>query len=35
MMGNYTALPGSTKLDGLPAELFTSNEARWLGVWIL
>jgi hypothetical protein len=30
--GSYTALLGSTKLDGLPAELFTSNEARWLGV---
>lgn len=32
--GNYTALLGSTKSDGLPAELFTSNEARWLGVQI-
>lgn len=30
--GNYTALLGSTKPDGLPAELFTSNEAHWLGV---
>ena len=32
--GNYTALLGSTKVEGLPAELFTSNEARWLGVQI-
>ena len=30
--GNYTALLGSTKADGLPSDLFTSNEARWLGV---
>ena len=30
--GNYTALLGSTKSEGLPAELFASNEARWLGV---
>src|SRR5580700_3235397 len=30
--GNYTALLGSTKVEGLPAELFTSNEARWLGI---
>jgi len=30
--GPYTALLGSTKRDGLPAELFTSGEARWLGV---
>jgi hypothetical protein len=30
--GNYKVLLGSTKLDGLPAELFTSNEARWMGV---
>jgi hypothetical protein len=30
--GNYTALLGSTKPEGLPAGLFTSNEARWLGV---
>jgi hypothetical protein len=32
--GNYTALLGSTKVEGLPAELFTANEARWLGVQI-
>jgi hypothetical protein len=30
--GSYTALLGSTKPDGLPADLFSSNEARWLGV---
>jgi len=30
--GNYTALLGSTKAEGLPADLFSSNEARWLGV---
>lgn len=30
--GNYTVLLGSTKPQGLPADLFTSNEARWLGV---
>jgi hypothetical protein len=32
--GNYTALLGSTKAEGLPAELFNSKEARWLGVQI-
>jgi hypothetical protein len=32
--GNYTVLLGSTKVEGLPAELFTSNGARWLGVQI-
>ncbi len=30
--GNYTAQLGGTKPDGLPLELFTSGEARWLGV---
>jgi hypothetical protein len=30
--GNYTALLGATKPDGLPSDLFSSNEARWLGV---
>ena len=29
---NYSVLLGATKSDGLPAELFASNEARWLGV---
>jgi hypothetical protein len=32
--GHYTALLGSTKPDGLPAELFTSEQARWVGVQI-
>jgi len=30
--GHYSILLGSTKPDGLPAELFTSGEAQWLGV---
>jgi hypothetical protein len=30
--GRYTALLGATQPEGLPAELFTENEARWLGV---
>jgi len=30
--GNYRTFLGSTKPEGLPTELFTSNEARWLGV---
>jgi hypothetical protein len=30
--GRYTALLGATLSEGLPAELFTANEARWLGV---
>ena len=30
--GNYTAQLGATKAEGLPQELFTSGEARWLGV---
>jgi len=30
--GHYKALLGSTKPDGVPLELFTSGEARWLGV---
>lgn len=32
--GHYTAQLGSSKPDGLPVELFTSGEARWLGVTI-
>lgn len=31
---HYTVLLGSTKHDGLPAELFTSEQARWVGVQI-
>jgi hypothetical protein len=29
--GHYNALLGATKPDGLPMDLFTSGEARWLG----
>jgi hypothetical protein len=32
--GHYAALLGSTKPDGLPADLFTSEQARWVGVQI-
>src|SRR5215467_2892060 len=32
--GNYTAQLGATTAEGLPQELFTSGEARWLGVRI-
>ncbi len=31
-LGNYSAMLGSTTSIGIPAELFTSGEARWLGV---
>jgi len=30
--GHYTVLLGSTKSSGVPTDLFTSGEARWLGV---
>jgi hypothetical protein len=30
--GRYTVLLGSQREDGLPLDLFASNEARWLGV---
>ena len=30
--GNYTAQLGASKAAGLPLDLFTSGEARWLGV---
>ena len=30
--GNYIAQLGATKPEGLPLDLFTSGEARWLGV---
>jgi hypothetical protein len=30
--GNYTVQLGSSQSQGLPQELFTSGEARWLGV---
>jgi len=32
--GNFTAQLGATKSEGIPLELFTSGEARWLGVRI-
>ena len=30
--GSYTVLLGSTSAEGLPTDIFSSNEARWLGV---
>lgn len=32
--GHYRVLLGATRSDGLPAELFSSGEARWLGVQV-
>jgi hypothetical protein len=32
--GNYTVQLGATKPDGLPQDLFSSGEARWLGVTV-
>ena len=32
--GNYTVQLGASKPDGLPLDLFTSGEARWLGVTV-
>lgn len=32
--GHYATLLGSTKPEGLPAELFTSEQARWVGVQV-
>jgi hypothetical protein len=32
--GKYTVLLGATKAEGIPAELFTSGEAQWLGVQV-
>src|SRR5580700_11144490 len=32
--GHYTVLLGSTKPEGLPSELFTSEQARWVGVHV-
>jgi hypothetical protein len=32
--GHYAVLLGSTKSDGVPAELFTSEQARWVGVQV-
>ena len=32
--GHYSVLLGAAKPDGLPAELFASGQARWIGVQI-
>ena len=32
--GHYSALLGSTKPEGLPSEMFTSEQARWIGVQV-
>jgi hypothetical protein len=32
--GHYTVLLGSTRPEGLPAELFTTEQARWVGVQV-
>ncbi len=32
--GHYSVLLGSTKPDGLPSELFSSEQARWIGVQV-
>jgi hypothetical protein len=32
--GRYAALLGSTKPDGLPTDLFTTAQARWVGVQV-
>jgi trimeric autotransporter adhesin len=32
--GNYTVQLGATKPDGLPLDLFSSGEARWLGMTV-
>jgi hypothetical protein len=32
--GNYTVQLGATKPDGLPLDLFSSGDARWLGVTV-
>jgi hypothetical protein len=32
--GRYTVLLGSTTADGLPVDVFSSNEAHWLGVQV-
>jgi len=33
-LGRYTALLGAMHSDGLPTELFTSGEVRWLGIQV-
>jgi len=32
--GNYSVLLGATQSEGLPLELFTTGESRWLGVQV-
>src|SRR5260370_40907869 len=32
--GNYTGLLGANSANGVPAELFVSGEARWLGIQV-
>src|SRR6476646_11688586 len=32
--GHYIVLLGETKSDGVPTDLFTSGEARWLGIQV-
>src|SRR5215471_9982056 len=32
--GHYSVLLGSTKPEGLPAEIFNSEQARWIGVQV-
>ena len=32
--GNYSVLLGSTTATGLPADLFSQQEQRWLGVQV-
>jgi hypothetical protein len=32
--GHYTVLLGATKPEGLPAELFASEQARWVGIQV-
>ena len=32
--GSYTVLLGSSRAEGLPTDIFTSNDARWLGVQV-
>src|SRR5579863_1587417 len=33
-LGQYTALLGAMHTDGLPVDLFTSGEVRWLGIQV-
>jgi hypothetical protein len=33
-IGNYTVQLGTTKPEGLPLDLFSSGDARWLGVTV-